>query len=86
MLTVAQALALIVEGCAGINELDKELVENAIAIEHPWVCAIYDECKETKDVRGLLVRVYNVEAPAGAGLTNRIIHQTAHMSQPTCHR
>lgn len=51
-----QALALIAEGIDGLDEHDEGVVENAISSEHPWVSAIYDECKETGDVRGLMVR------------------------------
>lgn len=53
-----QALHWIVEGkvSGGLSAHHKAIVEHAIAIEHPWVSAIYEECKETGDVRGLVVR------------------------------
>lgn len=50
-----QALSLIEDGSGGLSARHRAVVEHAIADEHPWVAAIYDECKETGDVRGLMV-------------------------------
>lgn len=50
-----QALALIIEGSDGLSAHERAVVEKAIAEEHPWVAAIYEECAETGDVRGLVV-------------------------------
>ncbi|CAN0046409.1 unnamed protein product [Ectocarpus fasciculatus] len=49
-----QALSLIEEGSAGLSAQHRAVVEKAISVGHPWVSAIYDECKETGDVRGLM--------------------------------
>ncbi|CBJ25612.1 hypothetical protein Esi_0003_0321 [Ectocarpus siliculosus] len=49
-----QALSLIEEGGAGLSAQHRAVVEKAISVGHPWVSAIYDECKETGDVRGLM--------------------------------
>lgn len=50
-----QALSLIEEGSDGFTERHRAIAQHAISVGHPWVSAIYDECKETGDVRGLLV-------------------------------
>ena len=52
-----QVLSWIEEGTAtgGLSARHRAIVERAIATEHPWVSAIYEECKETGDVRGLVV-------------------------------
>ena len=50
-----QALSLIEDGSGGLSARHRAVVEHAIIAEHPWVAAIYDECKETGDVRGLMV-------------------------------
>ena len=44
-----QALSLIEEGNAGLSAQHRAVVEKAISVGHPWVSAIYDECKETGD-------------------------------------
>ncbi|CAN0355029.1 unnamed protein product, partial [Laminaria digitata] len=49
-----QALSLIEDGSEGLSARHRTIVERAISAEHPWVAAIYDECKETGDVRGLM--------------------------------
>lgn len=51
-------MTLIAEARNGLTEREKALIEDAIATEHPWVSAIYDECRETGDMRGLMVREY----------------------------
>lgn len=58
-----QALHWIVEGkvSGGLSVHHKAIVEHAIATEHPWVSAIYEECKETGDVRGLVVRTVEAQ-------------------------
>lgn len=50
-----QALSLIEDGSGGLSARHRTIVEDAITADHPWVAAIYDECKETGDVRGLMV-------------------------------
>lgn len=50
-----QALSLIEEGSDGFTARHRAIAQHAISVGHPWVSAIYDECKETGDVRGLLV-------------------------------
>lgn len=51
-----QALSLVEEGSDGLSARHRAIVHHAISVGHPWVSAIYDECKETGDVRGLMVR------------------------------
>ncbi|CAM9553514.1 unnamed protein product, partial [Ascophyllum nodosum] len=59
-----QALSWIEEGTAtgGLSARHRAIVERAIATEHPWVSAIYEECKETGDVRGLVLNLQRLPA------------------------
>lgn len=52
----SQALSLVEEGSEGLSARHRAIVHHAVSVGHPWVSAIYDECKETGDVRGLMVR------------------------------
>ncbi|CAM9969974.1 unnamed protein product, partial [Scytosiphon promiscuus] len=49
-----QALRLVEEGGDGLSARHRAIVSHAIDVGHPWVAAIYDECMETGDVRGLM--------------------------------
>lgn len=51
----SKALRLVEEGDGGLSTRHRAIVSHAIDVGHPWVAAIYDECMETGDVRGLMV-------------------------------
>lgn len=62
-----QALSLVEDGSDGLSVRHRAIVHHAISVGHPWVSAIYDECKETGDVRGLMVRESEKGQGAGFG-------------------